>query len=143
MFLPCYDPVMSSHAVSQLLRTLNKVPIKYCELLDFSKLCNRHMLYTVLTPTIPRIFVVCSTVPNIQCSILKAGVIHVYVATWCIGLKLRSPALHSNLYLETQYPAVTKGMPWIKQCHIPPCSLPQHTYAYYPAVVQPLLQQEY
>jgi len=60
------------------------------------------MLYTVLTLTIPRFFVVCATGPNIQCLMLKAGVIHVYVAMRCKGLKLRNPArLHSNLYLET------------------------------------------
>lgn len=73
---------------------------------------------------------VCATGLNVraQCLTLKASVMHVYVAMWCKELKLRSPArLHSSLYLETQYPAATKGMPWLKQRHIP-SALPSPAY---------------
>ena len=71
---------------------------------------------------------VCATGPSIQCLTSKASVTHVYVAMWCKGLKLRSPAgLHSTLYLETQHPAVANGMPWLQQCHIP-SALPTPAY---------------
>jgi hypothetical protein len=74
----------------------------------------------ILNLSIPRFFVVCVTGPTVECLMLKASVILVYVAMWRKGLKLRNPArLHSTLYLQTQYPAATNGMPWIKQCHIP------------------------
>jgi hypothetical protein len=66
---------------------------------------------------------------------------YVYVAMWCKGLKLRSAArLHSTLYLETQYSVATKGMQWISNATSPPRTQLRRTAAYYPAVVQPLLQ---
>lgn len=95
------------------------------------------MLYKILNSSFARLFVVCATRPNVQCFMLKAGVIHVYVAMWCKGFQLRSSALfHGNLYLETQYSAATNRMSWVKQkphllrapspayLHILPCSRP-------------------